>query len=54
MLHEFAIWRRSLKSVVELGAARVSERNVVTAPSFRSSREIGVLFSDTPPLYNTK
>jgi putative ABC transport system permease protein len=30
MLHDFAIWRRSLKTVTELGAARVSERNVLT------------------------
>src|SRR5262245_46556763 len=30
VLHDFAIWRRSLKTVVELGAARLSERNVVT------------------------
>jgi putative ABC transport system permease protein len=30
VLHEFAIWRRSLKTVAELGAARVSERNVLT------------------------
>ena len=30
VLHDFAIWRRSLKTVVELGAARVSERNVLT------------------------
>src|SRR6187397_2451896 len=30
VLHDFAIWRRSLKTVKELGAARVSERNVLT------------------------
>src|SRR6187397_3153234 len=30
VLHDFSIWRRSLKTVVELGAARVSERNVLT------------------------
>jgi putative ABC transport system permease protein len=30
VLHDFAIWRRSLETVVELGAARVSERNVLT------------------------
>jgi predicted permease len=30
VLHDFATWRRSLKTVTELGAARVSERNVVT------------------------
>ena len=30
VLHEFPIWQHSLKTVVELGAARVSERNVLT------------------------
>ena len=30
VLHDFAIWRRSLETVAELGAARVSERNVLT------------------------
>jgi predicted permease len=30
VLHDFAIWRQSLKTVTELGAARVSERNVLT------------------------
>ena len=30
VLHDFAIWRRSLKTVAELGAARVTERNVLT------------------------
>src|SRR6185312_9571572 len=29
-LHDFAIWRRSLKTVTELGAALQSERNVLT------------------------
>ena len=30
VLHDFAIWRRSLKTVAELGAARLSERNMLT------------------------
>ena len=30
VLHDFAIWQKSLKRVTELGAARVSERNVLT------------------------
>jgi len=30
VVHDFAIWRRSLKTVVELGAARVSERTLLT------------------------
>src|SRR3954453_21566219 len=30
VLHDFAIWRRSLKTIAELGAARLSERNVLT------------------------
>jgi predicted permease len=31
VLHDFATWRRSLNTVTALGAARVSERNVLTA-----------------------
>jgi putative ABC transport system permease protein len=30
VLHDFAIWRESLESVTELGAARLVERNVLT------------------------
>src|SRR3954462_1362848 len=30
VLHDFAVWRRSLKTVAGLGAARLSERNVLT------------------------
>ena len=30
VLHDFATWRTSLKTVTGLGAARVSERNVLT------------------------
>src|SRR5262245_47654552 len=30
VLHDFAIWRQSLTTVTELGAARVSARNVLT------------------------
>ena len=30
ILHDFAIWRRSLETVTDLGAARLSERNVLT------------------------
>jgi putative ABC transport system permease protein len=30
VLHDFAIWRRSLRTVTDLGAARLSERNVPT------------------------
>ena len=31
VLHDFAIWRRSLETVAELGAARLSERNILTS-----------------------
>lgn len=31
VFHDFSIWRRTLTTVVELGAARVTERNVLTA-----------------------
>src|SRR5512138_3464694 len=30
VLHDFAIWRRSLKTVTDLGAARMTQRNVLT------------------------
>jgi putative ABC transport system permease protein len=30
VLHDFAIWRQSLETITELGAARVVERNVLT------------------------
>jgi putative ABC transport system permease protein len=30
VLHDFAVWRQSLETVTELGAARVVERNVLT------------------------
>src|SRR3954468_6045001 len=56
VLHDFPIWRRSLKTVVELGAARVSERNVLTGEgrveSLRVAEITASAFSLTrvPPL----
>ena len=49
VLHDFAIWRRSLKTVTELGAARVSERNVLTGEgSFEALRVAEITASAFP------
>ena len=49
MLHDFAIWRQSLKTVTELGAARVSERNVLTGEgSFEALRVAEITASAFP------
>ena len=56
MLHDFAIWRRSLKTVTELGAARLSERNVLTGEgrvercAWRRSRRRHFRSPAVPPL----
>jgi predicted permease len=50
MLHDFAIWRRSLKSVVELGAARVSERNVLTGEGRVESLRVAEITASAFPL----
>jgi putative ABC transport system permease protein len=50
MLHEFAIWRRSLKTVVELGAVRVSERNVLTGEGRLESLRIAEITASAFPL----
>src|SRR6202008_983784 len=50
VLHDFAIWRRSLKTVAELGAARLSERNVLTGEGrVESLRVAEVTASAFPP-----
>src|SRR5262245_5562004 len=49
VLHDFSIWRRSLKTVVELGAARVGERNVLTGEGrVESLREAEITASAFP------
>ena len=50
VLHDFSIWRRSLKTVVELGAARVSERNVITGESRVESLRVAEITASAFPL----
>jgi putative ABC transport system permease protein len=50
VLHDFAIWRRSLKTVTELGAARVSERNVLTGEGRVESLRVAEITSSAFPL----
>ncbi len=50
VLHDFALWRRSLKTVAELGAARVSERNVLTAEGRLESLRVAEISASAFPL----
>ena len=50
VLHDFAIWRRSLKTVVELGAARLSERNVLTGEGRVESFRVAEITASAFPL----
>lgn len=50
VLYDFAIWRRSLKTVKELGAARVSERNVLTAEGRVESLRVAEITASAFPL----
>jgi predicted permease len=50
VLHDFAIWRRSLKTVAELGAARVSERNVLTSEGRVESLRVAEITASAFPL----
>ena len=50
VLHDFAIWRRSLKTVAELGAARVSERNVLTGEGRVKSLRVAEITTSAFPL----
>src|SRR3954453_10966183 len=50
VLHDFAIWRRSLKTVAELGAARVSERNVLTGEGGVESLRVAEITASAFPL----
>ncbi len=50
VLHDFAIWRRSLKTVAELGAARVSERNVLTGEDRVESLRVAEITASAFPL----
>jgi predicted permease len=50
VLHDFAIWRQSLKTVTELGAARVSERNVLTGEGRIESLQVAEITASAFPL----
>ena len=50
VLHDFAIWRRSLKTVTELGAARVSERNVLTGEGHVETLRVAEITASAFPL----
>src|SRR5512138_325444 len=50
VLHDFAIWRRSLKTVVELGAARVSDRNMLTGEGRVESLRVAEITASAFPL----
>lgn len=50
VLHDFTIWRRSLKTVVELGAARVTERNVLTGEGRLESLSVAEITASAFPL----
>ena len=50
VLHDFAIWRRSLETVVELGAARTSERNVLTGEGRVEALRIAEITASAFPL----
>src|SRR5688572_19767375 len=50
VLHDFAIWRRTLKTVTELGAARVSERNVLTGQGRVESLRVAEITASAFPM----
>ena len=50
VLHDFAIWRRSLKTIVELGAARLSERSVLTGEGRVESLRVAEITASAFPL----
>ncbi len=50
VLHDFSIWRRSLKTVAELGAARVSERNVLTGEGRVEALRVAEITASAFPL----
>ena len=50
VLHDFATWRRSLKTVTELGAARVSDRNVLTGEGRVEALRVAEITASAFPL----
>src|SRR5688500_19541794 len=50
VLRDFAIWQRSLTTVTELGAARVSERNVLTGEGRVEALRVAEITASAFPL----
>ena len=50
VLHDFAIWRRSLKTVTELGAARMSDRHVLTGEGRVEALRVAEITASAFPL----
>jgi putative ABC transport system permease protein len=50
VLHDFAIWRRSLETVTDLGAARVSDRNVLTGEGRVEALRVAEITASAFPL----
>jgi predicted permease len=50
VLHDFAIWRRSLKTVVDVGVVRVGERNVPTGDGGVESLRMAEITASAFPL----
>jgi predicted permease len=50
VLHDFAIWRQSLTTVTELGAARLGERNVLTGEGRVESLRVAEITASAFPL----
>src|SRR5262245_52459650 len=50
VLHDFASWRRSLETLTELGAARLSERNVLTGEGRVESLRVAEITASAFPL----
>jgi putative ABC transport system permease protein len=50
VLHDLTIWRQSLKTVTELGAARLSERNVLTGDGRIESLRLAEITASAFPL----
>jgi predicted permease len=50
VLHDFAIWRRSLATVTDLGAARLSERNVLTGEGRSEALRVAEITASAFPL----
>jgi hypothetical protein len=54
VLHDFAIWKRSLKTVTELGAARMSERNVLTGEGRVEALRVAEITASAFPLTHVR